>query len=106
MEISLAELIREIADSKNESGHLPFKVGDALFIRPVTYHYTGRVKAIGGGFVTLADAAWIPDSGRWANALVTGELSEVEPYPGDAYVPLLGFIDASPWNHPLPREVK
>ena len=34
----------------------------------------------------------------------TGDLNEVEVYPGEVEVYKAGIIDISPWNHPLPRE--
>ena len=58
------------------------------------------------GFLTLDDAAWIADSGRWAAALATGSLSEVEPFPGSVMVSMGAVVDVSPWKHALPRETK
>jgi hypothetical protein len=80
--------------------------GRAVIIRTVTYHYTGRITEIKDGFVTLEDAAWIADSGRWAAALTTGNLSEVEPFPGNVAVSLAAIVDVSPWMHQLPRETR
>jgi len=80
--------------------------GAAVFIRTVTHNYTGRVVSVSDRWVTLADAAWIADSGRWAAALATGTLSEVEPFPGEVLVSLGAVVDVSPWAHPLPRTTK
>jgi len=82
------------------------EIGTAVFIRTVTYHYTGRVLAKDDGFVTLGDAAWIADSGRFARALSDGTLNEVEPYPDQVQVALSAIVDVSPWQHDLPRRTK
>lgn len=78
-----------------------FNVGDKLFIRTVTYHLTGEVEAVEGDWLQLKDAAWIADSGRFADALKTGKLNEVEPV-GTAFVNLSTVTDAFPWLHELP----
>ncbi|TXH49883.1 MAG: hypothetical protein E6Q97_21530 [Desulfurellales bacterium] len=85
---------------------MPFKIGEKVFIRTVTYHMTGKIKAITGKFITLEDAAWIADSGRFADALLKGTLSEVEPIVGDMRVNSDTFIDVFEWKHELPKEQK
>jgi hypothetical protein len=90
--------------SKKQSSILD--VGQSVIIRTVTLHYTGRVVAVDDRWIHLDDAAWIADTGRWAEALKSGKLSEVEPYPGRCSVAIGGVIDVSPWAHPLPRETK
>ena len=84
----------------------PYHVGDAVFVRTVTYHYTGRIAAIYPGEISLAEAAWIADSGRFSVALATGTLSEVEPYPAGVVISRGAIVDVSPWAHPLPRSAK
>ena len=84
----------------------PYHVGDTVFVRTVTYHYTGRISAIYPGEIVLADAAWIADSGRFSAALATGTLAEVEPYPGSVIISRGGIVDVSPWLHSLPRVAK
>ena len=85
---------------------LPFKVGQAYFIRTVTYFATGRVKAIVGNFLVLEDAAWIADTGRFSDALAKGVMEEVEPVSTEMFVNTSSITDAFPWNHDLPREQK
>lgn len=86
----------------------PYKVGDAVFIRTVTYHYIGKIVGVYANEITLVDATWVADSGRWSAALKTGTLSEVEPFPdGEVVVVSRGtIVDVSPWRHALPRTVK
>lgn len=83
----------------------PFKVGQAYFIRTVTYHLVGKLTAIQAGFLVLTDASWIADSGRFMSAIKDGSLSEVEPV-GDAIVNIAAITDAFPWAHTLPKEQK
>ena len=61
------------------------KIGEPVFIQTVTYLYTGRVKTINlpAKEIVLTEAAWIADSGRFADAMETGNFSEIEPYPKD-----------------------
>lgn len=81
----------------------PFKIGECVYIRTVTHHHTGRVTEVIGDFVTLEDAAWIADSGRWMDALKTGMLGEVEPMFAPVRVNITSIIDINVWAHALPR---
>ena len=80
-------------------------VGKKLFLRTVTYHLVGMVTKTMGSFLILEKASWIPDSGRFAQALKDGTLDEVEPV-GTAFVNLATVTDFFPWNHPLPKDQK
>lgn len=44
-------------------------LGEAVFIRTATHHYTGRLVAVDETFLHLDDAAWIADDGRFADCL-------------------------------------
>lgn len=99
---SLGEYSREICTGKSHS----FELGKAYLIRTVTMHYTGRVVRVTDSDVVLEDAAWIADTGRYANSLSDGVLSEVEPYPGTVAVCRGGMIDFAEWTHKLPRDQK
>ena len=81
-----------------------FEIGKAYFIRSITMHYTGRLVAVTDTDLVLEDAAWIADSGRFADALAKGTLSEVEPYPNRCIVSRNAIVDACQWDHDLPRE--
>ena len=84
---------------------LVWEVGRSYFIRTVTFHYVGKFVAERGKFIELEDASWVADSGRWNNALRTGELSEVEPYPFGVAINSDSIVDISLWKHDLPKEV-
>lgn len=86
------------------------KVGMKVFILTVTFYYTGIVEEILDNEIVLTQAAWIPISGRWTNAVAVGvsEIREVEPFPADLPVmvqrdPIVAWF---PWNHALPRVQK
>ena len=59
----------------------PFRVGKNYFIRTVTHHHTGRLVEVTATELVLEDAAWIADSGRFADALKSCSFAEVEPFP-------------------------
>lgn len=81
-------------------------VGKSYLIRTVTMTVTGRMTFVGKKELVLSDGAWIASTGRFANALKTGELDEVEPFPGSVIVGRGAVVDACEWTHELPRKVK
>lgn len=83
----------------------PYKIGQAYFVRTVTMHLTGRIVAVHPQELVMEDAAWIADSGRFATALRTGALSEVEPI-GTVIIGRGSIVDVSEWRHALPKEQK
>lgn len=64
----------------------PYNLGANYFIRTVTFHLTGKLVYVGNQELALENAAWIADSGRFADALRTGNYSEVEPFPAGRVV--------------------
>lgn len=82
--------------------------GTNVFIRTVTQYFTGHVEKVTKSWIHLSSAAWIADTGRFADALKKGSLNEVEPYPDDAMVRVNrdGIIDIASWKHELPRVQK
>jgi hypothetical protein len=80
-----------------------------VLIRTVTNYYVGElVDTDEEGFLSLAHASWVADTGRFSAALKTGTLSEVEPYPADDVVLVNkgAVVDIAPWHHELPEKVK
>lgn len=99
------------ASAQNMAKPVKFKshsmhAGESVLIRTVTFYYTGKIIAITASDIVLSEAAWIPDTGRYADALKTGKLNEVEPFPDSVIIPRGGIIDIAPWAHALPREQK
>lgn len=86
----------------------PYILGANYFIRTVTHHYTGRLVAVYALELVLVDVAWIADDGRFAQAMASGDFSEVEPWPdGTEVVVGRGSIeDASICPFALPRSQK
>jgi hypothetical protein len=85
---------------------LPFGVGDAVLIRTVTMYQVGRVAHIGRDTITLVEASWLADVGRFSVALATGQLNEVEKVPSWIVVGRGAIVDIFPWSHPLPTATK
>lgn len=108
-ELTLGQ-IKQLRSVLGETGsrRLPMPVGAKVFIRTVTHHYTGRVTAVADEEVELADAAWIADDGRFADAMAKGTLSEVEPYTATQRVVVnrASIIDWTSWEADLPRSQK
>lgn len=86
----------------------PITVGRNVFIRTVTHYFTGTIVLIKGAEIILDKAAWIADTGRFAGAMASGGLNEVEPYPAGTLVSVNreAIIDVSEWKHALPRAQK
>jgi len=100
---TLAHILRKVVSPNKHA----YPVGKNVFIRTVTMHFTGKLVRVTDGELVLKDAAWVADSGRFHQALVTGDLHEVEPYPdGEVVVSRGGIIDVSVWNHALPRAAR
>lgn len=97
--------IQSLLKGPSEGSH-PYEIGKNYFIRTVTHHLTGRLTKVTSKELVLAEAAWIADDGRFHDALKTGELNEVEPFPGDIIVGRGALIDACIWSHDLPRVQK
>ena len=80
-------------------------VGKKIFVRTVTYHLVGRVFKVIGKMVFLKEASWVADSGRFADAIKTGSLNEVEPV-GDWFFNMDSVVDGGIWAHDLPTKQK
>lgn len=109
MTLDKMEIVKALLCDDNKcaaTAGLPFIIGKAYFFRTVTYHLTGRVKAIVGKFLVLEEAAWIADSGRFTEAIRDGKLNEVEPVFTDCIINTDAITDAFEWSKSLPREQK
>jgi hypothetical protein len=76
----------------------PFTIGDTWFIRTVTHHLVGEMKAVGPQELVLKGGTvmWVADDGRFKDAIEKGVFNETEPY-GDQDV-IIGrgsIIDAT-----------
>ncbi len=80
-------------------------IGHAWLIRTVTYFLVGKITKRVGPFFLLEEASWVADTGRFADAIKTGSLSEVEPV-GPAMLNTSAIVDMFPWAHKLPTDQK
>jgi hypothetical protein len=83
-----------------------FAIGKKVFIRTVTMAQVGEIKDVEGSFVCLGTASWVADTGRFHDALLKGDFSEVEPFVGDVWVNTEAIIDMAEWKHELPTKQK
>lgn len=60
-----SELLKAKKARLGTGGSTVFEIGAEVFIKTVTYHYTGRIVDVSEGFVFLEEVAWIADSGRF-----------------------------------------
>jgi hypothetical protein len=73
----------------------PWKIGKIYLIRTVTMIDTGRLVGVTPQELILTEAAWIPDTGRFADALDKLSFNEVEPFPnGEVIIGRGSIIDA------------
>jgi hypothetical protein len=85
----------------------PWEIGKNYLIRTVTMIQTGRLVTVTQQELVLEDAAWIADTGRFADALKSCEFDEVEPFPSDRQVIVgRGAIVDAIQIHELPRNQK
>lgn len=83
-----------------------WKMGKCYFIRTVTMHLVGRLEVLTNKELLLSEASWIADSGRFHDFLKNGTLNEVEPFVNPVIVNRDCIIDATIWDHELPKEQK
>lgn len=99
------EKIKDQLGDGKEINNYEDLVGESWLFRTVTYHALGEVKKVVGRFVHLTSASWIPDTGRFMNAIKDGTLDEVEPV-GEMFVNLDTVVDFFNWKHKLPVSQK
>ena len=105
LEISKIKKTKGIKTVSNGK-EIPFEIGGKYFFRTVTYFATGEVESIKGDFLVLKDAAWVADTGRFREAIMSGVLNEVEPVDVSLFLNIQSITDAFVWTHKLPRDQK
>lgn len=88
----------------NDAG--PWKLGTSYLIRTVTQYVVGRLVAVHEHELVLEHASWVADTGRFHDALQSGRLNEVEPFPAPVIVGRGAVVDATEWSHALPTAQK
>lgn len=93
-EIAALFALAQVAPKCAASAH-PYEIGKTYLIRTVSMIDTGRVVEVTDREIVLEDAAWIADTGRFADALKTASFNEVEPFPdGRVIIGRASVIDA------------
>lgn len=64
----------------------PYILGYFYEVRTVTMIFTGKLVGIYAKELVLVDAAWVAHTGRYAQAVASGNYKEVEPFPNDQEV--------------------
>ena len=104
---ALATLMGESKNTSSTNSESVWEIGKPYFVQTVTWAYTGRLKQVTDLELVLEDAALIPDTGRFADAMVSGKYSEVEPFkPG--HVVIIGRYSVVSATHSvtLPKDQK
>lgn len=97
---------KSVSKTNSRTNSSPFVIGENYLIRTVTMIETGRVVRVTPTEVVLEGAAWIADTGRFADALKSGNFNEVEPFPdGEVIVGRGAIVDACRIGT-LPRKQK
>lgn len=60
----------------------PYTIGDTWFVRTVTHHLVGKLKAVGQQELVMEGGTvmWVADDGRFKDAIEGGKFKETEPY--------------------------
>lgn len=96
-ELTIGE-VRQIAAlfAGQQSVQHPYKIGANYFVCTVTKYFTGKLVEVGEKELVLENTAWIADTGRFTQALGTGNFNEVEMYPkGRVIIGRSALIDAT-----------
>ena len=92
--------------NKKTTKENPFIVGEKYLIRTVTYFLLGEVSKITGDFVTLKNASWVADTGKFSTCINNGTIDEVEVFDVPVSVNMQSIVDFYKWEHSLPTETK
>lgn len=83
-----------------------WEIGANYLIRTVTMIDTGRLVAVTTHELVLEDAAWIADTGRFADSVEKAEFGEVEPFPSGRVILGRGTVIDAVKIKVLPRSQK
>lgn len=81
--MTVAELMKfmSVLNLSEKNVTAPWEIGKNYLIRTVTMTNTGRLVAVTENELVLEDAAWVADTGRFSDNVMSCEFSEVEPFP-------------------------
>lgn len=81
-----------------------FPVGGKVLIRTVTNYFVGEVEYVEDGFIGLAGASWVADTGQFHTCLAEGRVAQHSKYPGPlgrVAVSVASIVDVAEWAHKL-----
>ena len=99
----LKEIGKLIGTKSDDSA---WEIGEIYLIRTVTMIDTGKLVKVTEHELVLEDAAWIVDTGRFADAVRKAEFDEVEPFPDGKVILGRGAIVDSVKIKTSPRSQK
>ena len=82
----------------------PYEIGDKILIRGARYYYCGVVSNLTSRWVSLEEAVWVADTGRFSEVLHSGfhdSESETEKYRDEVHVPIDTILDVTLWRHEI-----
>jgi len=95
VEIELNDLVKALREPQSTTEAHPYIIGKNYVVRTVTMTLTGRLVFVGAQELLLEDAAWVADSGRWADFLNSPNTAkEVEPFPESVVIGRASIVDA------------
>ncbi len=107
MKININDLtigqLKELSLFNQKGNEHPFEIGKTYFIRTVTMNHIGILKKVYDNELVLSDCSWIADSGRFHDALKSGNLNEIEPFIDDVIIGRNSIIDMTHYRHEVPK---
>jgi hypothetical protein len=97
------DLIEPLLDALNEGvPMIQFQIKEKYYVETFGKFYVGEVSEVTGTELSLTNAAWIADTGKYSEFLKTGKAEgmEVEPV-GDMSLPLAYVSFKKVWKHKL-----
>lgn len=83
---------------------VPFKIGKKYIVRTITMINVGRLTGITGKFITLDDASWIADAGRWEECITKPDgLNISEKFKKPVHINVESIVDVTEWELALPE---
>jgi hypothetical protein len=93
----IAKMFGSVGRISRTVGPCPWIIGQNYHIRTVTHYWTGKLVGITDQELVLSNAAWIADTGRFADMFHDGP-DEVEPVDGQVIIGRGAIVDAQGWT--------
>ncbi len=98
-ELMLELMLAKACDSSTQTINSPNEtaahklVGKLVCVASCVSYFTGRLVAIDGTFLTLSEAAWVPDTGRMNEFFADPtKAKEIEPLFCNQIIPLMSIV--------------